>query len=67
MDKRYSTAEIAREVGISKRTLLRWIYAGEVPEPAERIRIAGSESRLWTQDELDYVKAYKEQYYRKRS
>ncbi len=30
---RYSTAEVARRVGIHRDTLLRWLRKGEIPEP----------------------------------
>jgi predicted site-specific integrase-resolvase len=66
MNKLYSTAQIAKEVRVNKRTLLRWLYAGEIPEPQ---RMAGGlhDSRVWTEEELELVKAYKEKNYRKRS
>jgi excisionase family DNA binding protein len=64
MNKSYSTAEVAKLVGVHKNTLLRWLYSREVPEPAQTI---GNDFRVWTEQELEAVKAYKEQNYRKRS
>jgi len=64
METMYSTAEVAKAIGVNKRTLLRWLYAREIPEP--EMRMGGGQSRIWTQSELDFVKAYKEANYRKR-
>lgn len=65
MDGIYSTAQVAREVGVSQLTLLRWLYAGEIPEP-QKIRV-GHDKRAWTQKDVETVKRYKEKNYRKRS
>jgi predicted DNA-binding transcriptional regulator AlpA len=62
MDKMFTTAQVAKEVGINQRTLLRWLYAREIPEP-QRL----GDIRVWTKEELNFVKLYKEQNYRKRS
>lgn len=67
MSREYSTAEVAKALGIHKRTLLRWLYADEIAEPARKFRVAGIEYRVWTQEELDRVKDHKERTYRKRS
>jgi DNA-binding transcriptional MerR regulator len=61
----YSTAQVAREAGVNKRTLLRWLYAGEIPEP-QKIEV-GHDNRVWTESDLNRVKRYKEHNYRKRS
>lgn len=60
----YSTAEVARLAGVHKNTLLRWLYAGEVPEPKQTI---GKDTRVWSDEELENVKRYKEKNYQKRS
>ena len=60
----YSTGEIAEKVGIHKITLLRWLYAGEIPEP----RLApgpGQKLRLWSDRDLARVKKHKATNYRK--
>lgn len=67
MEQKFSTLEVAKAVGISKMTLLRWLYAGEIAEPAYKIRIGNIDNRLWSQSELDAVRLYKEANYRKRS
>ncbi len=65
MEKMYSTAEVAKYVGVHKRTILRWLYAKEIPEP--RYVMGTSPDRIWSQEEMEAAKAYKELNYRKRS
>ena len=60
----YSTAEVARIIGVNKSTLLRWLYASRVPEP-KHVTYGGQDLRMWTEDELKRVKRYKDQRYRK--
>jgi predicted DNA-binding transcriptional regulator AlpA len=50
------TAEVARLAGISKRTLLRWLYDGKLPEP-KRLQIGGVDARVWSEKDLPAVKA----------
>ena len=49
-------------VGISKNTLLNWLYGGKIPEPRRRVE-AGLEVRLWNDRDVIRVKKYKEQNY----
>jgi len=67
MNRMYSTDQVAKELGVTKKTLRRWLIAGELPEPSHRLVLGKVETRLWTEDELIFAKAYKEQNYRKRS
>jgi predicted site-specific integrase-resolvase len=60
----YSTARIAATVGISKNTLLSWLYSGKIPEPRRRVE-AGLDIRLWNDRDVSRVKKYKEQNFRK--
>ena len=62
----YSTAEVAAEIGVSKNTILRWLYAGKLAEP-KRETFGGVENRIWTPADLKRARAYREQNYRKRS
>lgn len=62
--KTYSTAEVARTAGVDKSTLLRWLRDGKIPEP-RRVRGAGIESRIWTDREVERVRKYKAEHYRK--
>ena len=60
----YSTVQVARIIGINKTTLLRWLYAGRVPEP-KHVTYAGQDLRMWTEDDLKRARRYKEKNYRK--
>jgi hypothetical protein len=60
----YSTAKVAAEVGISKLTLIRWLVAGKIKEP-RRVKQAGLEFRIWTQRDVERVRKFKEDNYRK--
>jgi excisionase family DNA binding protein len=62
----YSTAEVAGAIGVSKNTVLRWLYAGKLPEPKTQT-FGGVESRVWSEADLKRAKIYREQNYRKRS
>lgn len=61
-----STAEVAEEIGISKNTLLRWLYAGKLKEPKHET-FGGVESRVWSAADLERARAFRAQHYRKRS
>jgi transposase-like protein len=61
----YSTAEVAKALGVSKNTLLRWLYAGKLAEPKHEI-FGGVDSRVWSAADLARAKAFKEENYRKR-
>lgn len=60
----YSTAQVAKELNIAQQTLLRWLHAGEVPEP-EHLEV-GHDRRAWTEEDLQNLKIYKERFYAKR-
>ena len=60
----YSTAEVAKALNIGQRTLLRWLYAKEIPEP-EMIQV-GHDRRAWTDEDVENLRRYKEKYYAKR-
>jgi hypothetical protein len=62
--KNYSTARVASEVGISKLTLVRWLTAGKIREP-RRVKQGGIELRLWTARDVERVRRYKQDNYRK--
>lgn len=50
----YRTAEVCREVRISRTTLFRWLREGVINEPEHRDRRGW---RLFTQDEVDRLMA----------
>lgn len=53
-------------IGVSKNTVLRWLYAGKLPEPKTQT-FGGVESRVWSESDLNRAKLYREHNYRKRS
>ena len=60
----YSTAEVARIVGISKKTLLRWLWDKKIAEPKRRAN-GGQDVRLWSARDVERARHYKEANYRK--
>jgi hypothetical protein len=50
--KYLTTAQVARELGISKQTLLNWLYSGKVPEPPRNRR----GHRRWSASRLNLVR-----------
>jgi DNA-binding transcriptional MerR regulator len=66
MTAAYSTGEVARAIKVSKITLLRWLWAGRIPEP-KRQAFGGVENRVWSEADLNRAKLYRQEHYRKRS
>jgi hypothetical protein len=64
MKATYSTSEVAFQIGVSKRTLVRWLRDGKIDEP-KRIEYPGIISRLWNERDIQELQKYKEQHYRK--
>lgn len=62
--KTYSTVEVARKIKVHKATLLRWLYAGAIPEPRRYID-GGVEVRIWTDRDVERVRKFKAANYRK--
>lgn len=60
----YSTAEVADKVGVHKVTLIRWLLDRKVEEP-RRVSQVGQVLRIWTDRDVERVRKYKEQNYRK--
>lgn len=58
MKKGYSTAEVAKIIGVSKSTLLRWLADDVVPEP-RRVKVAGIEWRIWSKAEIEKARKVK--------
>ena len=50
--KYLTTLEVAREIGVSKQTLLNWLYAGKVPEPPRNRK----GYRLWSPSRLSMLR-----------
>jgi len=64
MSRFYSTREVADMVGINKQTLLRWIWAGKISEPAI-YESGGVKLRNWSHQDIERVQRYKNANYRK--
>lgn len=56
MQPHYSTSEVAALADVSPRQLYRWLYAGKLSEP-DRGRLGGITMRLWSEQDLEAVKA----------
>ena len=61
-----STQQVADEIGVAKKTILRWIYAEKIPD-VERQIIGGIEVRLWKHADVQRARRFKEKNYRKHS
>ncbi len=59
-----STEGVAREVGIGRRTLERWLTRGEL-KPPSTFRVGQGTFRHWTAADVQRVRKYKQQNYRK--
>jgi excisionase family DNA binding protein len=59
-----STAEVAAKVGVSRVTLERWLSSGKVKSPAT-IRYGRNEFRNWTDSDVERIRKFKQENYRK--
>lgn len=59
-----STREVARKAGIGRATLERWLSDGGLQKP-KTIRFGKSKFRDWTDRDVERVRKYKEENYRK--
>lgn len=64
MKRTYSTAEAAKTIGISRVTLQRWLISGRVKEP-KKVAAGGVEVRIWTDADVERVRKFKLENYRK--
>jgi excisionase family DNA binding protein len=53
-DRRLSTKEVADLAGVTRKTLLRWLKAGKIPEPD----LDRNGWRTWTEEEAAKVAGY---------
>jgi excisionase family DNA binding protein len=60
----YSTSEAAKKCKVHHITLQRWVSDGKVPAP-RKTRVGGVTVRLWTDSDLEWVRKYKQENYRK--
>jgi excisionase family DNA binding protein len=61
----YTTLQVARQIGVHRSTLLRWLQSGQLREP-RHIRGAGQDIRVWTARDLERAKRLKDAQYRRR-
>jgi predicted site-specific integrase-resolvase len=59
-----STQDVARKVGINRVTLERWLSSGKVEAP-KIVRFGKNEFRNWTAADVERVRKYKQENYRK--
>ncbi len=62
--KTYSTAEAAKLIGVNRVTLQNWLIDGKVSEP-KKVSAGAVQIRVWTDRDVQRVKAYKAKFYRK--
>ena len=60
----YSTSEAAKECGVHHITLQRWVSQGKLKAPP-KTRIGGVVVRLWTNADIERVRKFKKENYRK--
>jgi len=60
----YSTAQVAEKLAVHKATLIRWLLDGKVKEP-RRVKQVGQEIRVWNEGDVERVRKYKQENYRK--
>jgi hypothetical protein len=59
-----STQDVARKVGIHRVTLENWLSSGKVEAP-RTLKFGKSEFRNWTAADVERVRKYKQQNYRR--
>jgi len=59
-----STQDVARQIGINRVTLERWLSSGKVRAP-KTVQFGKSEFRNWTAEDVARVRRYKVENYRK--
>jgi excisionase family DNA binding protein len=56
--RNYSISEAARELGVRRTTLYKWIRAKQVPTPEAQF-VSGIRFRFWTEAQMAKVREYK--------
>jgi predicted site-specific integrase-resolvase len=62
MKKDYSISEVARIVGVNRRTLQRWILAKQIPHPKAEI-VDGKLKKSWIAAEVAEIMEHKQRMY----
>jgi Prophage CP4-57 regulatory protein (AlpA). len=60
--KTYSTAKVAKLLGIGTETIYRWMHEGSIPTPPLQ-SLAGMRVRIWSEDDLEAARKYKAAHY----
>lgn len=60
----YSTAQVAKLLKIGRATLHRWMRERKVTVPRSQ-RVAGVSVRIWSAKDVEKVRRYKQENYRK--
>jgi hypothetical protein len=55
----YTTAQAAKAVGVSKNTLLRWLYDGVLQEPTQTAKVGSIAWRMWSSGDIERAKKVK--------
>jgi excisionase family DNA binding protein len=63
MKKDYSISEVARIVGVNRRTLQRWILNKQIPLPKMEI-VDGKLKKSWAAAEVTQIREHKQATYR---
>jgi len=53
-----STAQAAKEIGVTTRTLFRWLELGLLPEP-RRVKMPAYDWRIWSAQDIERAKRVK--------
>jgi transposase-like protein len=62
MRRQYTISEAAKELGITRNTLYKWIRAGSVPNPKETF-VSSIRLRVWNEEQMAKVREYKKKNY----
>jgi excisionase family DNA binding protein len=62
MKKDYSISEVARIVGVNRRTLQRWILVKQIPSPKVEI-VGGKLKKSWIAAEVAQIREHKQMTY----
>jgi excisionase family DNA binding protein len=54
----YSISEAARNLGVDRNTLYKWIREKEIPTPKVQF-VSGIRLRVWTETQMAELRAYK--------
>jgi predicted site-specific integrase-resolvase len=62
MRREYAISEAAKELGITRNTLYKWIRAGSIPSPKETF-VSSIRLRVWNEEQMAKIREYKKDNY----